>query len=271
MRELKPSDRLIVAADYDPRQCGGTLGAYNRLLELVDQLQGTGVIIKVGSILRASGYALIATLHLKGVKVMVDLKLIDIPNTMEFDAAFLEEYNPYLLTVMVQSTVPGMQGVQIGLGQRDKDTLAMISESSCTTEILGVTVLTSQGADVCGDIYRRTVSEAVRVFAQIAHEAGIGGLVLSGQEVPLVRELNLDPPLTLNTAGIRPAFTIVKGDDQDPGRITTPAEAIKSGVTRLVIGRPITQAGPNDQGRPQSPREAVELILQEIKEALSLG
>src|SRR3989344_8199421 len=125
---MEVSERLIVAADYDPRKLGGIIGVKNEVLKLAESLKGLGVIIKVNSVLRARGYSLIEDLHGLGLRVFADLKLIDIPATMKLDGRLLREVKPDILTVMCCAGVDGMRAV--------RDTLP-------DTEVLGVTVLTS--------------------------------------------------------------------------------------------------------------------------------
>jgi orotidine-5'-phosphate decarboxylase len=99
------------------------------------------------------------------------------------------------------------------------------------------------------------VKELVARRAQQAKEIGIGGLILSAEEVAAMRTL-IGPSLDLVTPGIRPAGSAV-GDQK---RVMTPGEAIKAGATRLVIGRPITEAA--------DPKAAADAVAKEIEAAL---
>jgi orotidine-5'-phosphate decarboxylase len=100
------------------------------------------------------------------------------------------------------------------------------------------------------------VKELVARRAQQAKEIGIGGLILSAEEVAAMRTL-IGPSLDLVTPGIRPAGSAV-GDQK---RVMTPGEAIKAGATRLVIGRPITEA--------TDPKAAADAVAREIAAALA--
>jgi orotidine-5'-phosphate decarboxylase len=242
---MDPSERLIVAADYDPRKEGGVTGVRQKVIKLAGDLEGLGVIIKVNSILRASGFELIADLHKMGLRVMADLKLIDIPNTMEMDGAMLAEYKPELVTVMCCAGIEGMRQVQIALGS--------------TTEVLGVTILTSLDEEECQGIFTCSTRAGVLRFARMTQLAGLNGLVSSPQEAEMLAAKK-ELVLATNTPGIRPAWSLVAGDDQ--ARVMTPGKAIQAGVKRIVVGRPITQA--------KNPREAVERTLEEIQAALAV-
>jgi len=246
-------ERLIVAADYSPKEYKGIQGVKGKVLDLAIDLKGLGTYIKVNSILRAIGYDLITMLRDLGLKVFADLKLIDIPKTMKIDAEMLKEVRPDILTVMCCAGVDGMRDVQ--------KTLEGI------TEVLGVTVLTSLDKDKCKEIFVCSPEVGVLRFARMAQLAGLGGLILSPEEVEIIKSEPKLMSLGLNTPGIRPEWSVVESDDQ--ARVTTPKKAIESGADRIVIGRPITQAGPNDKGLPQSPREAAERTLEEIRQGLS--
>lgn len=250
MKELRPEERLIVAADYSPKDFGGIQGVESKVLALAEELKGLGVYIKVNSVLRAVGYSLITKLHDLDLKVFADLKLIDIPNTMGTDGEMLTEVKPEILTVMCCAGINGMNAVQKVLGG--------------TTEILGVTVLTSLNEKECQSIFTCSTKAGVLRFARMAQLAGLGGLILSPKEVNVLKKFELT--LSFNTPGIRPAWSLVEGDDQS--RVLTPQKAIENGAERIVMGRPIVKAGANDKGLPQNPRKAVERTLKEIKTGL---
>lgn len=251
-KKIQPVDCLIVAADFSPEEHGGISGVEDRVMSLAKELQGMGVYLKVNSVLRAVGYGLIQRLHDLGVRVFADLKLVDIPNTMRTDAQMIKEVQPDILTVMACAGIDGMSAVQQVLGDG--------------TEVLGVTVLTSLNEEECQAIFSCSTKAGVLRFARMAQLAGLGGLILSPKEIEIV-SARKELMLSLNCPGIRPAWSIVEGDDQS--RVLTPKDAIKAGAKRIVIGRPIVKAGPNDKGMPQSPREAVTWTLNEIGQALT--
>ncbi|MFH1308935.1 MAG: orotidine-5'-phosphate decarboxylase [Patescibacteria group bacterium] len=252
MKDLKPEERLIVAADYSPKEFGGIQGVKEKVFALAKDLKGLGVYIKVNSILRAIGYDLVVKLHDLGLKVFADLKLIDISETMAIDGEMLSEVKPEILTVMCCAGIDGMNAVQ--------------KSFEGTTEVLGVTVLTSLNEEECQAIFTCSTKAGVLKFARMAQHAKLGGLILSPKEVEVLKN-RFELMLSLNTPGIRPEWSIVEGDDQV--RVLTPLKAIKNGSDRLVIGRPVTRAGQNDKGLPQNPREAVERTLEEIKQGLN--
>ena len=251
---LLAEERLIVAADFHPKDHGGISGVKARVLQLAHELEGLGVYIKINSVLRAIGYELIVQLHELDLKVFADLKLIDIPNTMAVDAAMLAEVHPEIVTVMCNAGINGMHTVHEALQGK--------------TKVLGVTVLTSLNEEDCQAIFTCSTRAGVLRFARMAQLAGLVGLILSPKEVDVVKD-RFELSLELNTPGIRPEWSLIDDDDQSKSRVLTPELAIKNGAERIVIGRPIVQASPNEDGFPQSPREAVKRTLEEIRAGLA--
>ena len=255
MKDMPIGERLIVAADYSPEEYGGIEGVRKKVLGLARDLKGTGVLIKVNSILRASGYGLVEDLHNLGVEVFADLKLVDIKNTMKTDGKMLSEINPKIVTVMGCAGIEGIKAVQEVLGSN--------------TEVLVVTVLTSLDDDDCQLIFGCPTSAGVLKFARMAQLAGAGGLILSPAEIKDLKKRS-EITLGMNAPNFRPDWSFIEDDDQNADRSLTIAEAFKNGAKRAVMGRAIINAKPNNNGLPQSPREAVELTLEEIKTGLDL-
>lgn len=242
-KKLKPEERLIVAADYKPSEHGGIKGVEKKVMDLAKDLKDLGVFIKINSALRACGFGLVTKLHEAGLKVFADLKLIDIPKTMSFDAEFLVEVQPEIVTVMSCAGIDGMHVVQKVIGD------------SC--EVLGVTILTSLNEEECQAIFTCSTKAGVLRFARMAQHAKLGGLILSPKEVDIVVN-RFELTLSLNTPGIRPEWSLVEDDDQS--RILTPSKAIGNGAKRIILGRPITG--------DKNPRDAVLRTLDEIRVAL---
>ena len=226
-------DRMIVALDVADTQ---------KAAALVSQLGDSVSFYKIGmELVYGGGLDFARDLAASGKKVFLDLKLHDIPNTVKKAAAQVSRLGMTYLTVHAfpQTMKAALEGTQ-GTG----------------TKILGVTVMTSyDDSDLATAGYAMGVKDLVARRAQQAKEIGIGGLILSAEEVTAMRAL-IGPSLDLVTPGIRPAGAAV-GDQK---RVMTPGEAIKAGATRLVIGRPITDA--------QDPKAAADAVAQEIAAAL---
>lgn len=242
MRMLKPAEQLIVAADFkpDPKQGQGRDWVRGEVLTLAESLKGTGVYLKVNSVLRACGYDLVGKIQQRDLRVFADLKLFDIPETLSTDGVLLQEFRPELLTVVCTAGITAMRALKAELPY---------------TEVLGVTVLTNLTDADTQAMFVCTTEEAVLRFARLAEDAGIDGLISSPKEAEMIRA-NFGIVMTLNTPGIRPEWAIVAGDDQNPARIMTPAKAIRAGADRIVVGRPIVRA--------KEPYEAVMRTIEEI-------
>ena len=170
------------------------------------------------------GPAVVATVRGgSGVRVFLDLKLHDIPNTVAGAARAVAKLRPEILTVHAAGGV---------------DMIKAAVEAAPGTMVAGVTLLTSIGDKALAELgVDGPVSDAVRRMAVLAVGAGARGLVCSPQEVAAVRA-EVGPDIMLITPGIR----LAGATSDDQARIATPEEALKAGADLLVIGRPITRA-----------------------------
>lgn len=230
MTVLASPDRLIVALDVP------TADAAERIVERV----GDGArFYKIGMELAygGDGLGLARRLAAAGLKVFLDLKLHDIPNTVERATAQVGGLGATFLTIHAypQTMAAAVAGAR-GSGLK----------------LLAVTVLTSSdNSDLAEAGYRFGVAEMVRRRAEQARTLGVDGLVSSAAEAADVRQA-VGPRLILVTPGIRPAGSAA-GDQK---RVATPAGAISAGADYLVVGRPVTGAA--------DPRAAARAIVAEI-------
>lgn len=226
-------DRMIVALDVADTA---------KAAALVKTLGDSVSFYKIGMELVYGGGLEFATdLAASGKKVFLDLKLHDIPNTVQKAAAQVSRLGMTYLTVHAfpQTMKAALEGTR-----------------GTNTKILGVTVMTSyDDSDLLAAGYAMGVKDLVAHRARQAKEIGIGGLILSAEEVRAMRKL-VGETLDLVTPGIRPAGAAV-GDQK---RVMTPGEAIAAGATRLVIGRPITEAS--------DPKATADAVAREIEAAL---
>jgi orotidine-5'-phosphate decarboxylase len=181
-------------------------------------------MLKVGlELFAAEGPAAVRAVAALGRPVFLDLKLHDIPNTVEGAARSAAASGARLLTVhaaggpaMVRAAVRGA-----GPGVR----------------VLAVTVLTSLDAAALDEVgLAGPPGEAVLRLARLAVAAGAGGLVCSPQEVRSVRSAVGPGPL-LVVPGVRPAGSAVG----DQSRVATPAAAVADGADVIVVGRPLRE------------------------------
>ncbi len=230
MPKIDPRDRLIVALDVPDLASAEAM---------VSRLGDTVTFYKVGMELTYSGgLSFVRRLADAGKKVFLDLKLHDIPNTVEKATAQVADLGATFLTVHAfpQTMKAAVKGRGAG-----------------SLKILAVTVMTSyDDADLVEAGYALGVRDLVERRARQAHAIGVDGLILSPEEVSAMRTL-LGPDITLITPGIRPSGSAA-GDQK---RIMTPANAIEAGADYLVIGRPVTQA--------DDPKASAEAIIAEIR------
>jgi orotidine-5'-phosphate decarboxylase len=178
-----------------------------------------------------------------GVPVFLDLKLHDIPETVERAVARVCGLGARLLTVHA-SGGPAMltRAVQRARSEGGK------------TDIVAVTVLTSLDASDLSRIgFTDAPKDAAIKLARMAADCGVSHFVCSPHEAAALRAA-LGPTATLITPGIRPST-----DAGDQKRVMTAAQAIGEGANMLVVGRPIRDA--------RDPRAMVLGLSREIKEA----
>ena len=197
---------------------------------------------KVGlELFLADGPETLRLLRGEGKRVFLDLKLHDIPRTVERAVGSCLRWGPDLLTVHAQGSSAMVEAAA-----------RAVREAGAATRILAVTVLTSldrSDLDLLG--VARPVEEQVLALGRLAVGAGAHGLVCSPREAGALRKA-LGPDALLVTPGVRPAG----GALGDQKRVATPADAIRAGATHLVVGRPILAA--------EDPVAAAAAILKEM-------
>ncbi|MFC1656767.1 orotidine-5'-phosphate decarboxylase [Patescibacteria group bacterium] len=196
---------------------------WETILPVIDQLRTTGCILKVNDLLFDQGIErLLPKLSTYG-RVMADLKLHDISNTVGNVANRLLACPPWAVTVH------GSGGEK--MIKAAADTLKPVG-----TKVLVITVLTSIDEKTCKEVYARMPAKQVAKLAAIAHRAGADGLVCSAEEVADLR--NKYPGMLLVAPGIRS----VGQDAGDQERTGTPEQATANGSDHLVMGRQIFKA-----------------------------
>ncbi len=229
--------KIIVALDYQD-----AASAFN----LVQQLDPSLCRLKVGKeLFTAAGPQFIEQLTRSNFGVFLDLKFHDIPNTVAKACIAASNLGVWMLNVHASGGLEMMQAAQQAVQQSESKPL-----------LIAVTVLTSMNQVSLNQIGIQTdLATHVMNLATLTQQAGLDGVVCSALEAQMLR-VKLGDKFCLVTPGIRP--TNVNQDDQS--RVVTPADALKSGASYLVIGRPITKA--------ENPRKALETIHQECNLAL---
>jgi orotidine-5'-phosphate decarboxylase len=217
-RSDDPRQRLIVALDVS------TTAAAKKIVAAVGD---SALTYKVGmQLYTAEGPEVVRELVAAGRRVFLDLKYHDIPNTVGAAVIEAAQLGVSMLTVHAAG------------GGRTLRAAVEAARTRPEMMVLAVTVLTSMDANDLEKIgVRGSVEDSVVRLATIALANGCQGVVASAREASTLRA-KLGESFAIVTPGVRPAGTSVG----DQVRVVTPAEAIASGASFIVVGRPITEA-----------------------------
>ena len=232
MSKIAARDRLIFALDMP------SAAEADRFL---DRLQGHISFVKVGlELYTAAGPDMVKRVVERGMRVFLDLKFLDIEETVRRATARVAGMGVDFLTVHAN---------------RKALTAAVQGREGSALKLLAVTVLTNFDSQDLREMgIQRTVQDLVTARALLASEVGCDGVVASGEEPAAIRQ-KVGPRFVIVTPGVRPAG---KGVD-DHARATTPTQTIAAGADYLVIGRPIRDAA--------DPVATVTAIIAEMQEA----
>ena len=213
---MTPSDRICAALDFP---------SWERAEPFARAIAPAVGMLKVGlEMFTAEGPPAVRAAAALGRPVFLDLKLHDIPATVEGAARSAAATGASLLTVHASGGAEMIRAAVRGAGGR--------------TRVVAVTVLTSLDAAALESIGLGGPPDAAVVrLALLAVGAGAAGLVCSPQEVAQVRAAVGAGPL-LVVPGVRPAGA-AKGDQ---ARVATPEDAVRAGADVIVVGRPLRDA-----------------------------
>jgi orotidine-5'-phosphate decarboxylase len=212
-------------------------------LTVVDKLPAEINWYKIGlELFCAEGPAIVQILRVRKKSIFLDLKLHDIPRTVERAVKAAAQHGVEMLTIHSS-------------GGRAMLQAAVNATRSCgdkPPKLIAVTALTSLDQKDLNDIgISRTTAQQVLALADLALSCGVDGLVSSPQEVEVLRgKFGIHPILV--TPGIR----LPDEDAGDQKRMATPATAVRAGANFLVVGRPILDA--------ENPAAASRAVLKEM-------
>lgn len=213
-----PDDRLIVALDLPDALSG---------LQMAERIGDAVSFYKIGlGMLTGGGLALANELkNDHGKRIFLDMKLFDIPATIEKAVSGLARFGLDFLTVHGDPSV--VRAACEGASRSD-------------LRILAVTFLTSADrADLDAGLIRDgDMADLVTERAARAFEAGAHGVIASPHEASAIRALPIAAARLIVTPGVRPEGSAAN----DQKRIATPADAIAAGADHIVVGRPVWQA-----------------------------
>jgi orotidine-5'-phosphate decarboxylase len=234
-------DQLLVALDVETGR---------RALDLADSLADLAGGFKVGSrLFTLEGPPLVGALVDRGVRVFLDLKFHDIPNTVAQAVDAAAQTGAWMIDVHASGGTAMMQAA-VRAGREAAERLGRPAPL-----IVGITVLTSMDqAGLRETGVTRPLLDHVVELARMAKAAGLQGVVASPHETASIRAA-CGSDFTIVTPGIRGAAA--GGATHDQIRTMGPAEAVRAGASYIVVGRPII-ASPD-------PRAAAAAIVEELR------
>lgn len=212
---------VIIACDFPSAEA---------TFAFLDQFTEEKPFVKIGmELYYAEGPSIVRELRKRGHKIFLDLKLHDIPNTVQKAMSVLSKLNVNMVNLHAAGTKAMMEAALKGLTRED----------GTRPILLAVTQLTSTSEERMHNdlLISGSINDCVCHYAQMAKEAGLDGVVCSPLEASMVKERCGADFLTV-TPGIR----LEAGTEGDQVRITTPARAKEIGSDFIVVGRPITAA-----------------------------
>ena len=204
------SKRLIVALDFKN---------FDEMSEFVARLDPNSCVVKVGlQLFISEGNKVLDFLSSKGFEIFLDLKLHDIPNTVNKAIVEIAQFNVLMTTIHLQG------GIEM---------IAAANQAKGNTKILGVSLLTSLDESDTQMLYNNNFNSQFNNLINVAEKSEVDGIVCSSKELSLLSESNLIKVVP----GIRNQNLL---DDQK--RVMTSKEAYENGANFIVVGRPITQS-----------------------------
>ncbi len=225
MVPMSAKEKIIVALDVPSADAA---------VRVAQKLRGHVGLFKVGKeVFTAEGPAVARRLIAEGIKVFLDLKFHDIPNTVRAAAHQAGLLGVSLITIHASGGSKMIAAAAEGVRLAAKETGV-----AQPAKVLAITALTSLSAEDLAEIgFAGSPEEVVVRLARLAKASGADGVVASPREIAVIRAA-CGPNFLIVTPGIRPAA----GSTDDQARTATPESAIRAGADYLVIGRPITGA-----------------------------
>lgn len=212
---------VIIACDFKSKE---------ETFEFLDLFKEEKPFLKIGmELFYAEGPEIVKEIKKRGHKIFLDLKLCDIPNTVEKAMRVLSNLDVDMCNLHASGTKAMMEAAIKGLTKEDGTRPILIA----------VTQLTSTSEERMKEelLINEPIDKVVMHYAKNAKEAGLDGVVCSPLEAGKVKEVCGQEFITV-TPGVR----FAEGEKGDQVRVTTPAQAREIGSNYIVVGRPITKA-----------------------------
>ena len=210
---------VIIACDFKNRE---------ELFKFLQPFKGLNPFLKIGmEIFYKEGPQLVRDLKAQGCRIFLDLKLHDIPNTVESAMRNLSELGVEITNCHAAGGIAMMQAARRGLDSTNQGK---------KTELIAVTQLTSISQEALENelLIKEDLANVVRHYALNAKQAGLQGVVCSPLEASIIKELGL--------LSVTPGIRFADNTKDDQKRVATPEYAKEMGSTYIVVGRAITKA-----------------------------
>ncbi len=210
---------VIIACDFSSKEA---------LYEFLEPFKGLNPYLKVGmELFYKEGPSLVKELHEQGFKIFLDLKLHDIPNTVEKAMRNIASLGVEITNIHAAGGIKMMEAARRGLDS---------VEAGKNTKLIAVTQLTSTSQEVLEKelLIEKPLDEVVKTYALNAKKAGLDGVVCSPLEASIIKELGL--------ISVTPGIRFADDAAGDQKRIATPEFAKENGANYIVVGRSITGA-----------------------------
>ncbi|MBQ9037446.1 MAG: orotidine-5'-phosphate decarboxylase [Erysipelotrichaceae bacterium] len=212
---------VIIACDFSSKE---------QVFSFLDQFKDYKPFVKIGmELFYAEGPGIVREIKARGHKIFLDLKLHDIPNTVEKAMRVLSNLDVDMVNCHAAGTTAMLQGALKGLTREDGTRPLLIAVTQLTS--------TDQESMERDLLIEKPINEVVMHYAKVAKDAGLDGVVCSPLESEKVHEVCGQEFVTV-TPGVR----FADGDKGDQKRVMTPHQAKLIGSDYIVVGRPITKA-----------------------------
>jgi len=210
---------VIIACDFKNQ---------DELFEFLKPFDGLNPFLKIGmEIFYKEGPQLVKKLKDMGCRIFLDLKLHDIPNTVEKAMKNIAQLGVEITNVHAAGGIKMMEAARKGLDS---------VEAGKNTKLIAVTQLTSISQEALENelLIEKPLPEVVKAYALNAKAAGLDGVVCSALEAPIIKKLGL--------ISVTPGIRFADDSVNDQKRVATPAYAKELGSSYIVVGRSITAA-----------------------------
>ncbi len=213
---------VIIACDFATKE---------ETFKFLDKFTEEKPYVKIGmELFYAEGPQIVRKIKARGHKIFLDLKLHDIPNTVNKAMSVLSRLDVDMCNLHAAGTIDMMKAALEGLTREDGTRPLLIAVTQLTS--------TTQERMTRELLIEEPLENVVKKYAENAKMAGLDGVVCSPLEAGVVHNICGEAFLTV-TPGVR----FQGGDLGDQARVTTPAKAKELGSDYIVVGRPITAAG----------------------------